>query len=150
MEGQPNSEQQIQQEQQRFKTLGVRLDEGLHAQLSFIAQLTGNTLADEIRSSIEARVAAAQEDPDLIARAESVQAEMQREAEARRRAISGFFGHIAVDSVSNESDSTVRRTGSKAKLAEKERPGRNQPVRLHGKASPSPSRLSSLSANTTP
>ena len=36
-------------EQQRYKRLGVRLDEELHAQLSFIAQLS----TGEIRRSIE-------------------------------------------------------------------------------------------------
>ena len=104
MEGQPlndNEQQQAQAEpaapeQQRFKTLGVRIEEGLHARLSFIAQLNGNTLADEIKGSIEARVRAAQQDPDLVARAEAVRAELQREAEARREAIAGFFGQTAL------------------------------------------------------
>lgn len=86
-----------QMEQQRFKTIGVRIEEGLHAQLSFIAQLTGGTITDEIRRSLEARVQAAQDDPDLIARAEQVRSEIEREAEARRQAISGFFGQVAVD-----------------------------------------------------
>ena len=51
MEQQP--QQPAEDEQQRFKTLGVRVDEELHAQLTFIAQLNGNTIADEIRRSIE-------------------------------------------------------------------------------------------------
>lgn len=99
MEGQPQGQnEQLQPvEQQRVKTLGVRIEEGLHAQLSFIAQLTGNTLADEIRGSIEARVAAAQDDPDLVARAEAVHAEIEREAQARRQAIAGFFGKVALE-----------------------------------------------------
>lgn len=106
MEGQPqrdNEHQQAEQaqaqqpaEQARFKTLGVRIEEGLHAQLSFIAQLNGATIADEIRRSIEARVQAAQDDPELVARAEAVHAEIEREAQARRQAIAGFFGQIAV------------------------------------------------------
>jgi hypothetical protein len=105
MEGQPLNDNEHQQqpqaeitvpEQQRFKTLGVRIEESLHARLSFIAQLSGNTLADEIKASIEARVRAAQEDPDLVARAEAVQAELQREAEARRAAIAGFFGRTTL------------------------------------------------------
>ena len=85
-------------EQQRFKTLGVRVDEELHAQLTFIAQLTDSTIADEIRRSIEARVQAAQSDPDLIARAEEVRAEIEREAQARQQAIAGLFGKLAVGS----------------------------------------------------
>jgi hypothetical protein len=93
MEQQPQSPNG---EQQRFKTLGVRVDEELHAQLTFIAQLEGSTIADEIRHSIEARVEAAQSDPELIARAEEVRAEIEREAQARQQAIAGLFGRLAV------------------------------------------------------
>src|SRR5437762_2827080 len=95
MEQQP---QPANPEQQRFKTLGVRVDEELHAQLTFIAQLTDSTIADEIRRSIEARVVAAQPDPDLIARAEEVRAELEREAHARQQAIAGLSGGLAVGS----------------------------------------------------
>jgi hypothetical protein len=95
MEQQP---QPADEEQQRFKTLGVRVDEELHAQLTFIAQLTGSTIADEIRHSIEDRVKAAQEDPELIARAEAVRAEIEREAQARQQAIASMFGQLAVGS----------------------------------------------------
>ena len=66
MEQQP-SQPAEGEEQQRYKTLGVRIDEDLHAQLSFIAHLTGSTIADERRHSIEGRVQAAQSDPELIA-----------------------------------------------------------------------------------
>jgi predicted DNA-binding protein len=129
MEGQPqpqplNDNEQQQQpqaeiavpEQQRFKTLGVRIEESLHARLSFIAQLTGNTLADEIKASIEARVRAAQEDPDLVARAEAVQAELQREAEARRAAIAGFFGRTAL-SETVEQSAAPRRGNARRRAA---------------------------------
>jgi len=84
------------QEQQRIKTLGIRIEESLHAQLTFIAQLGGNTIADEIRRAIEERVQTAQNDPDLIARAAEVNREIEREAEARRAAIAGFLGSVAV------------------------------------------------------
>lgn len=83
--------------EERYKTLGVRIGEELHAQLSFIAQLQGTNITEEIRRSIEARVAAAQDDPELIARADAVRAQIEREAEARRQAIAGFFGKTAVD-----------------------------------------------------
>lgn len=98
------------QEQQRVKTLGVRIEEGLHAQLTFLAQLQGSTIADEIRRSIEARVQAAQSDPELIARAEAVRAEIEREAQARQQAIAGLFGRIAVDGQTTPSG-PVKRTG---------------------------------------
>ena len=92
--GQPN-----EQGEERYKTLGVRLGEELHAQLSFIAQLQGTSLAEEIRQSIEARVLAAQDDPELIARAEAVRTQIEREAQARRQAIAGFFGKAATEAV---------------------------------------------------
>lgn len=82
-------------EPQRFKTLGVRIEEDLHAQLTFIAQLGGSTIADEIRRSIRDRITAAQQDPALVQRASDVRAEIDREAAARREAIAGFFGPAA-------------------------------------------------------
>jgi hypothetical protein len=93
----PEATLQAEQAEERYKTLGVRLGEELHAQLSFIAQLKGSTITEEIRQSIEARVLAAQDDPDLIARAEAVRGQIEREAEARRQAIAGFFGKAAVE-----------------------------------------------------
>jgi predicted DNA-binding protein len=108
MEQQPQA-QPAEAEQQRVKTLGVRIDEDLHAQLTFIAQLTGSTIADQIRHSIEARVKAAQEDPDLIARAEEVRAEIEREAQARQQAIAGLFGKAALSGEVAPPESTARR-----------------------------------------
>lgn len=103
MEEQPQAQpveqaQGVEDQAQRFKTLGVRIEEDLHAQLTFIAQLSGSTIADQIRLSIEARVLAAQEDPELVARAEEVRAEIEREAEARKQAIANLFGKTAVNS----------------------------------------------------
>ncbi|MBF4163521.1 hypothetical protein ISG29_17695 [Nocardioides sp. CBS4Y-1] len=72
--------------------MAVRLDEGAHAQLRFIAQLRGNSIADEIRRSIEDRINAAQDDADLIARAQEARQEIEREAAARTAAIAGFIG----------------------------------------------------------
>jgi hypothetical protein len=96
----------IEAEHQRYKTLGVRLEEELHARLSFIAQLSGSTITDEIRRSIETRIDSAQEDPELIARAEAVRGEIEREALARKQAIAGFFGKTAVDGATS---TTTRR-----------------------------------------
>jgi predicted HicB family RNase H-like nuclease len=95
----------------RFKTLGVRLEAELHAQLSFIAQLSGHTLAEEIRNAIQGRVIAAQTDADLVARAEAVRAEIEREAAARRQAIAGFFGATAVDSATPQQAAPATRPG---------------------------------------
>lgn len=82
--------------EQRQKTLAVRIDEGLHAQLRFIAQLNDRSITDEIRRAIQDRITAAQTDPALIARADQVREEIEREAAARSAAIAGFLGRPAV------------------------------------------------------
>ena len=96
MEQQPPIEQEQQENGRRYKTLGIRLEEDVHAQLSFITQLTGSTLQDEIKRSIEARIVAAQSDPELIARAQEVREQIEREAKARQAAIAGLFGAAAL------------------------------------------------------
>jgi hypothetical protein len=112
MEQQPQPQNPAEAEQQqRFKTLGVRLDEDLHAQLTFVAQLTGSTIADEIRHSIESRVQAAQADPELVARAEEVRAEIEREAQARQQAIAGLFGKVAVGNETAPAPRPAKRAG---------------------------------------
>jgi hypothetical protein len=78
--------------EKHLRTLAVRLDEGIHAQLQFIAQLRGTSISDEIRRAIENRIATAQDDPELIARAQEVREEIEREAAARSAAIAGFLG----------------------------------------------------------
>jgi hypothetical protein len=102
---------QAEQEQQHYKTLAVRVEESLHAQLRFIAQLSDSSIAEEIRRAIEARVATAQDDPDLQARAEQVRGEIEREAAARRDAIAGFFGKTAVEATTTSGRASRR--GSK-------------------------------------
>ncbi len=95
-------------EQQRYKTITVRVEERLHAQLQFISNLSGTTISDEIRTAIEGRITAAQEDPDLQARALAAQQEIEREAAARTAAIAGFIGHTAAAAPTGK---TTRGTG---------------------------------------
>ncbi len=103
--------QRVEQTEERYKTLGVRLGEEIHAQLSFIAQLKGTSITEEIRQSIEARVLAAQDDPELIERAEAVRSQIEREAAARREAIAGFFGKAAVaEATANPAAKSTDRT----------------------------------------
>lgn len=85
--------------ERQYKTLGIRVDNDLHARLSFITQLRGGTLTSEILDAIRGHVDAAQQDPELIAKAEEVRAQIEREAEARRAAIAGMFGSVAVSAV---------------------------------------------------
>lgn len=110
LEGMPAAEQ----EERRRKTLAVRLDEHTHAKLAFIAQLGGSSIADEIRRSIEQRITAAQDDPDLIARAEHVQQQIEREAQARAAAIAGFLGSSAVAQATEKpTATTTKRAGQR-------------------------------------
>lgn len=93
---------QAEQQEQHLRTIAVRVDESLHAQLRFIAQLSGGTIADEIRRAIEHRITTAQDDPDLIARAQQVREEIEREAAARSAAIAGFMGTTALTGTAEE------------------------------------------------
>jgi hypothetical protein len=68
------------------KTLGIRLQPDVHAQLSFIAQLREGTITDEIQIAIAEHIARAKDDPDLRSRAVETRAEIEREAVARQQA----------------------------------------------------------------
>ncbi len=74
------------------KTLAIRLEPDLHAQLSLIAQLRASTITDEIRTAIEAHIALAKTAPELAAQAGNVLEDIEREAVARRAAIATLFG----------------------------------------------------------
>jgi hypothetical protein len=73
------------------KTLGIRLQPDVHAQLSFIAQLREGTITDEILIAITEHIARAKDDPDLQSRADEAREEIEREAAARQRAIATLF-----------------------------------------------------------
>ena len=75
-----------------IKTLAIRLDLDLHAQLSLIAQLRGATITDEIRKALEAHITAAKTAPELAAQAGTVLDDIERDALARRNAIATLFG----------------------------------------------------------
>ncbi len=79
------------------KTLAIRLEPDLHAQLSLIAQLRASTITDEIRTAIEAHIAVAKTAPELAAQSQSVLEDIEREAVARRAAISTLFGTTEPD-----------------------------------------------------
>jgi len=74
------------------KTLAIRLELDRHAQLTMIAQLRGNTITEELQLAVEAHIAAIKATPEFANQAEAVLAEIEREALARRSAISALFG----------------------------------------------------------
>ncbi|OYN77680.1 hypothetical protein [Mycolicibacterium sphagni] len=75
------------------KTLGVKLQPDVHAQLSFIAGLRPGkgTITDEIQIAIAEHIARAKDDPELASRAAEARAEIEREAAARQQAIATLF-----------------------------------------------------------
>ena len=74
------------------KTLAIRLEPDLHAQLSLIAQLRDSTITDEIRQAIAAHIEACKANPDLAGKASGVLDVIEREAATRRDAIASLFG----------------------------------------------------------
>jgi predicted transcriptional regulator len=75
-----------------MKTMAIRLDEELHAQLSVLAQLEEVSVTEFIRTAIEAQIELKRSNPDLAAKAESALADIDAEAQNRRSAIATMFG----------------------------------------------------------
>ena len=90
------------------KTLGIRLQPDVHAQLSFIAQLREGTITDEIQIAIAEHIARAKDDPDLASRAAAARAEIEREAAARQQAIATLFAEGDTTSGSRPSRRTQK------------------------------------------
>jgi predicted transcriptional regulator len=73
-----------------MKTMAIRLEDDLHAQLSVIASLEEQTITDVIRASILAYIGARKD--ALSGKAEAALEEIDRDAESRRQAIAALFG----------------------------------------------------------
>ena len=73
-----------------MKTMAIRLEDELHAQLALVAQLENTTVTDLIRSAVASYIE--QRKAELSGRAEAALAEIEREAAARRQAITALFG----------------------------------------------------------
>ena len=78
-----------------MKTLAIRLDDDLHAQLSVLAQLRQSTITDEIRLALEGHLEASKSDPELKNRAQAVLDDIERDAKAREAAIATLFSPSA-------------------------------------------------------
>jgi hypothetical protein len=95
------------------KTLAIRLEGDLHAQLSLVAQLDGLSLTDAIRKSIEEYIERKKAEPDFAARAAAMLDEMDREAVARRLQVEALFGkpEASPEGASDESPKGRSRRG---------------------------------------
>jgi predicted DNA-binding protein len=89
------------------KTLAIRLEPDLHAQLSLIAQLRGATITDEIKAALEAHITAAKSMPELTGRADAVLADIERDATAKRAAIATLFGTTEHDPAVSAPEATA-------------------------------------------
>ncbi len=74
-----------------MRTLAVRIADGLRAQLDVIAQLNDRTVTEEIRLALESWVQTSKSDPKVLERAETVRAEIEREAKTKQSAIEAIF-----------------------------------------------------------
>jgi predicted DNA-binding protein len=94
------------------KTLAIRLEPELHAQLSLVAQLRGKTITDEIRTAIETHIENLKTAPELASQADSVLEEIEREAAARREAIATLFGGTPPPDTGSDKPTRRRRSSS--------------------------------------
>lgn len=74
------------------KTLAIRLPDELHAQLVLVASLDGVSLAEAIRSAVEATIARRRDNGDLAAQAHAALEQVDREATIRRAALQALLG----------------------------------------------------------
>jgi hypothetical protein len=73
------------------KTLGIKLPNGLHAQLDLIAKVEGITLGTALLNAAELYVETRRSAPDFAARAEGVIAAAEAEATAARQAVNALL-----------------------------------------------------------
>ena len=73
------------------KTLGIRFQPEVHAQLSLMAQLRGHSFQDETIAAVEAHIAASRNDKALLARVEEAQAEIARRAQESQATLTSLF-----------------------------------------------------------
>lgn len=75
-----------------IRSLSVRITDGLRAQIEVIAQLNDRSVTKEIRLALEAWVETSKTDLKVLQRAETVRAEIEREAKTKQSAIEVNFG----------------------------------------------------------
>lgn len=93
-----------------MKTMAIRLDETLHAQLVVLAELSGRPIAEEVREAITAHLARARSETDLTAHAEQALARIEQEAATRTEAIKSLLGNRPSPSDKSEAKSR-KKTG---------------------------------------
>jgi hypothetical protein len=74
-----------------YKTIGVRLLDPIHAQMTLIASLEGMSLTDAIKEAIEYYIERKKSEGGLAERAAAAAEEIERDAELRRAALNALF-----------------------------------------------------------
>jgi predicted DNA-binding protein len=74
------------------KTLAIRLEDELHARLSFVAQVEGLGITDAIRQAIESYIENKHAESDFAERAAAMLDEIDRQAALRRAQIEELLG----------------------------------------------------------
>jgi ferric-dicitrate binding protein FerR (iron transport regulator) len=78
-----------------IRPLSVRMLDSSRAQLEILAQLNGRSVTEEVRLALEAWIEKSKSDPSVLARAEEVRADIEREAAVRREAIQSIFDPVS-------------------------------------------------------
>jgi predicted transcriptional regulator len=74
-----------------IRPLSVRMTDDTRAQLDIIAQLNNRSVTEEVREALEHWIEKSKTDPKVLQRAETVRAEIEREAATKRGAIASIF-----------------------------------------------------------
>jgi uncharacterized membrane-anchored protein YjiN (DUF445 family) len=91
-------------EYQPIRTLAVRLKDDLRTQLDLIAQLNERSVTEEIRVALEDWIERSKSDPNVLKRADAIRADIERDAESKRNAISAIFGDNAPKGRAKQAD----------------------------------------------
>ena len=86
-----------------YKTLAIRLNDDVHAQLQVIARLQETSIAAEIQQAIDAHLDAKRSDKELGSRAAAVLESIEAEAKQRQNAIASLFAEQPTDTTSKAS-----------------------------------------------
>lgn len=76
----------------RVKTLGIRFEPDIHADMTLIASLRGTSFQAEVLEACRSHVATVKASPELASKADDALADIEREAAARREAFARLFG----------------------------------------------------------
>jgi len=74
-----------------MRTLPVRMTDELRARLEIIAQLKGHSLSKELVVALEHWVEDSKTDPEVLRKADTVRADIERDAKVRSDAINAIF-----------------------------------------------------------